>query len=409
MKSFCFFILFLSGVLISGCTYNISKDEFENTDQFYAGINDVTESRTVGIETKDSTFNAEEVVINQDSLKGVIRQKNYLDLYTVNYTDKGFSLPVDELKNLSVTKRTASIAKGMGIGALLGGVLGGLLINDIGDKSNSGNHPNQGAGVILGFLPGMVLGSIIGGIVGDDYVFSFDRKLSREELFGDNSSHRYGIRIGYVYGFKTRTVNKEGYSNGTALGSSEVPGFAAAIFYNYPLGKNFSLNNELSYISAASEEDNEVHFYDQKTYSTYKKKLSSVEKMKILEMAALIRLNLAKAAFTPYILFGPKFDMLFPADSQKEKFFSDINDEYGGKQYNISGHYNKFVFGTALGAGISTGKLFSHELQIEIRYNFDITNRFETSSGSANNIFYSNKEADHRSSDWTINAGLAIF
>jgi hypothetical protein len=263
---------------------------------------------------------------------------------------------------------------------------------------------------------GLILGSLAGGIVGDDYIFSFNKRLSREELVQDNSAHKYGLKIGHHSGFTPKDAPVEGHGGNTSIRKGQAkPGISLTLFYNYPLGKNFSLNSELSYISAGSYETYSVGVpKENPSYFNFISS-SSIENVKIIETAFLVRLNLLKNTFTPYFILGPKFDLIIPpANSLKEKFYNDINEQYGGSDFSVSGKYKRVLWGAVIGAGLSTGKLFPYEILIEVRYAFDGSARFKTHSHASGvlDYFYYNQsewEASHISHELIINAGIAIF
>lgn len=417
MKLSFVFLLLLSAAIFSGCTHNLSKSDFENESLYYKEVNSLAEGRAVRLETKDSTFTAENVKFDGDQLNGVIKQTLNPFTWNEKTIEKTFTVPASELKSISLTKRTSSISKGALIGMLAGVTWGGTFF-DMGSESNSGHSTDYLSGAIITGLAGTIIGGITGLIVGDDYVFSTQDRLSCTALFSDNSVHKYGLKFGYHSGFNTGNFTEQGRSNGNIHSIGErKPGISVTFFYNYPLGKNFSLNSELSYISAGSNEvysaavpiKNDPIFF----FNTIEHR--SVENVKLIELAPLIRLNLAKGTFTPYFLIGPKFAVLIPpANSQKEKYFSDINNQYGGNDFSVSASYKNFFWAGVVGAGFSTGKLFPYEILFEARYCIDGSNRFIVHSYALNywqNFPDSRRKWDvgQRSSEIIFNVGIAAF
>ncbi|MFO7446083.1 MAG: outer membrane beta-barrel protein [Ignavibacteriaceae bacterium] len=410
-----YYILLFSALLLTGCTYNRVLSQYETKDEYFKALNSISENKKVKIETKDSSFTLEDIVVNENVVTGKF----------FRYDDSRFSyfiysppeetkviIPAGHIRSISVTKRTFSIFKGMGIGALAGAIWGGLFI-DGGSSSNSGYHPNYYQSAILMTFPGMLFGALVGLIVGDDFIFSFDNQLSRDELFRDNSVHKMGLKVGYHSGFEMFTIPVEGRV-GADLNGTGIPGFSITVFYNYILGKNFSFNSELSFISSGSDEKHHVSVYSPE--NTYTSQQGNVkEKIKVLEAAPLLRLNLAKEGFTPYLVIGPKFCLQFPpGNSNKEKFYSDINKQFGGSNFSVSGEYKKFFWSGVIGAGISTGKLGPYEVFLEIRYSKDITGRFKIdyyNSDSFSSYYYNHprQEWEHAAEEITFNLGVGIF
>jgi hypothetical protein len=130
------YVLLILILFSSGCTYNLIKSDFENDEQYYNEINKIAKGRTIVLETKDSTFDSEEIIINEDSLIGKYKSKKYPS-FSYERIEKQYTIPIENIKSIAVTTRTSSIARGLGIGLLTDAVFGGTFF-DFGGDSNSG-------------------------------------------------------------------------------------------------------------------------------------------------------------------------------------------------------------------------------------------------------------------------------
>lgn len=397
------FLFILSGLFLSGCTYNVSKYSSANNDVFFARLNTEIDDRNASVETKDSVFTAGSIKAGNDSLKAAIARPRYYAHYMEFLNPQHISMPNDEIKIVSFIKRTDSILKGIALGAAAGGFLGMYLLPPVGGASNSGDHSIPPSLLFFaGSLPGMLAGCILGAIVGDEYIFNYENEpgpLSRNPL------HRFGIKTGYITDFTTRYIETEGYWAGnTKLASTSVPGYSVSLYYNFHLNKMFSVNNELSLISSGDEQTYSIIKYkDYKPISS-----NSKERLTLLELAPQIRLNLRRTVIIPYIFMGPKVDFLVSSSKAKVNFYDEMNRIYGNSFYTTSGKYSKIVYGGSAGLGISTGRMLPWEISAEIKYNFDVSERFTIDNHFARSNYYYNPEVYQNSSSWTFNLGFAF-
>lgn len=133
-------------LIFSGCSYNITKDKYEESEKYYEKINEIcTEKDECIINTKDQkTFFGREIKIKIDSMS----------FYNIGENSK---------QRLSTNQISEIRFKGTGTswfeGFLFGGIAGGILGNIISNPSSPGLEK---AGSVVG---GIVVGGILGILV----------------------------------------------------------------------------------------------------------------------------------------------------------------------------------------------------------------------------------------------------
>ncbi|MGE5353658.1 MAG: hypothetical protein ACM3P0_16345 [Acidobacteriota bacterium] len=408
-------------LLVTGCTSIYFKKDFSTEEAFYKQINENSGSAGL-IMANDSTIDLYEPRIEQDSVKW--ETTNYKFLFDPNSRSiVKHSIPLNDIKAVTFTHHWGgNILTGIYSGILTGGVLGAALLQlDIGG-GNSGSELSPLVSAVPGAVAGILLGGIVGIITGEDDLFIFDDSPSGLKLIERNSRHQFGLKLGRNSGFSNDLIlQKYHNSDFTKLRSNRMPGPIAALYYNYPFSQLFSLNSELSFASIGSSTKLAVWIPNMKKadpgwrLNSYES--SSEEYMKVLEMAAVARLNLFRSNLTPYILLGPRFGILFPGESGINKFLTGLQSRVNTQGIGLSSEYNRLTFGTTFGGGFSTGKLLPVELLVEARYNFDFTPRFVIHYNIPGDVkflspYYNdpgNQLIKYRSSEFQLTIGAAIF
>ncbi|MBI3125692.1 MAG: hypothetical protein HYZ10_14950 [Ignavibacteriales bacterium] len=142
MKKFssCFYLLLF---LTSGCSYQIMKSDYSQTDAFYKKVNDLCESK---MNIKILTSTNEQVVA--DELRVFVDSTQYYDR-SLNTIKK---IPTKNIIEIQFEGTGSSIFEGILFGGLAGGILGNIL-------SNPATPGFEKAGSVLG---GILLGSLSG-------------------------------------------------------------------------------------------------------------------------------------------------------------------------------------------------------------------------------------------------------
>lgn len=410
--------------LFTGCTSTYVKKDFSSESDFLKKINENTGSADICM-TNDSLVKAKELKVDNDSVKyEACYQKVSSDKSTGSYygsilmETRKSSIPLNEVKNISFVNHSGpNIGYGLLTGVAAGGVISGLLLK-MGYDSNSGHHTY---GFITQAIPGAIAGGLVGLItgmlIGQKELFIFNNPLPKENFNSTNYNHRFGIRVGWLSGFNYNVRDMDGVNEYYARVKGEgIPGYAVSLLYNYPFSSQMSMNGELSYISIGSEAHTSLKVPGNQDY--YFTSSRSDEKLKIIELAVPLRLNLFRSPDSFYFLAGPKLDILFPGESGISNFLTSIKNQYNFEGQSVSAEYKKWVLGVTFGGGITTGSMLPVELLIEARYNYDLTPRFEMNyiSPKSNNfnssLFFiptANTRMPYKSSEFQLSIGAAIF
>lgn len=406
-------------LFVSGCTTTYVKKDFPSETRFYNEINRSPGSTDI-IMKNDSVVSAGDIKIEQDSLKW---ENTCLQSYTFPPRTDRFALPLNNVKAINVTHRWGNnIFTGMFSGMITGAVIGNFLVQ-MGNSTNSGYHPDDPmASLIPGALAGLLAGSVVGLLVGRDDLFILEEPLSGLKLEEMNSRHKFGIKIARHSGVNLELNQQKGANaNYTKLLSDGLSGMMVTLFYNYPFSRLFSLNNELSYVSAGSSTRYSVFFPknpgEPQSYGRTEMRSSSEEHSKVVELASVCRLNLFRTRISPYVMLGPRLDFLFPDESGIDKYLRNLKNQTNTFGIGLYSEYNKVVLGATLGAGLSTGNLFPVEMLIEARYNYDITPRFKMHYDIPSDLVIDsrnykdpgNQLMHYRSSEFQLSIGAAIF
>ncbi len=144
MKKIIASILALS-LLISGCSYNISKEKFEEKERFYTRINKILDQNECMIYTMDQrTYVGREIKVMVDSTS----------FYDVSKISR-LVLPTNHISEIRIKGTGSSIFEGF----LFGGIAGGILGNIISNPSSPGLEK------AVSVLGGIGIGGIIGILV----------------------------------------------------------------------------------------------------------------------------------------------------------------------------------------------------------------------------------------------------
>lgn len=418
------FIPCILAILITGCTSTYVKKDFPSEEAFFKQISE--NSGSAGLIMKgDSIVSADRPRIVGDSIKWEATEYKFaLDPNSVSV--KKYAFPLEDVKAVTFThhwQNNASI--GAAAGMIIGGILTnyllqwGLETNNTYTEDNPVIFPNSLPGAVAGLLAGGILGTL----VGKDDIYILDDSFTQRSMVNYNYRKKLGLKIGRNSGFYYQRIIQSGYKGYYSdIFSHGKPGITATLFYNYPLSRLFSINSEFSFSSEASDATYSVSIPNNieiPREGYFELSGHSDEYLTILELSPVTRLNLLRARFSPYLLLGPKFDLLFSGTSGLNTYISGLKDRYDLKGIGLSSGYRKFVMGVNFGAGMSTGDLFPVELLFEARYNYDITPRFETRFDFPPSTKYyvshyyiatlGNRRMQFRSSEFQLNIGAAIF
>lgn len=380
MKTSIYTFAILAAALLAGCANSISKDDFKGSEpQLIRQFNEYADGKSSEVTFKDSSvIDLENVTVEEDSLRGTLTGNRYIGHNWVGQWEKEYSYPISDIKHVSLVRHSLSIIPGIALGITGGTIMGLIFFKGSGGASNSGSHTDTFSSGLIGAAFGFIPGAILGSLLGEDYVFTFnDTKPGVGDL---NTAQKFGFRLGSHPGFSPEIIG-DGYpARFNQINAQGRQGFLFSFYYNQPLSRLFSLNNEISFIFAGSDEKVTVKLPGEKTsYGNYMSNSVSrnfVEKTLMLELAPVLRLNIKRTMISPYLIAGPRFDFLQPAKTEKEEFYQELNNRYNDRNVNISGKYNKLLLGGTIGGGMSTGRLLPVELMLEARYNFDISSRF---------------------------------
>lgn len=145
MKKMVALILVLSSLLISGCSYNISKEKYEEKERYCTRINKILEKNECTIYTTDrKTYIGREIKVMADSTS----------FYDVSKTSQQV-LPTNHITEIRFKGTGSSVFEGF----LFGGIAGGILGNIISNPSSPGLEK------AISILGGIGIGGIIGILV----------------------------------------------------------------------------------------------------------------------------------------------------------------------------------------------------------------------------------------------------
>lgn len=156
----------------------------------------------------------------------------------------------------------------------------------------------------------------------------------------------YGLKAG----FTSSTVSTDMFADGV----ERREGFAALAFAEWFEIPYFSVLSELGYVQRGHSETVEVRNAEGVSLGT--EEIST--RFDYLTVAALAKLQYSGASLEPYVIAGPRGDVLI-----------------GRSQSNLLvKEYDGVALGGTAGAGVRVGKqLLPLQLMLEVRYNADIT------------------------------------
>jgi hypothetical protein len=411
--------------LIAGCTSTYVKKDFSSEEDFFRQINKNSGTADI-IKMNNSVAEVKDITVSNDSLKWKISYDNSRADASPSVT-RNLSLPVKDVKAVSIMHHGgSSLFYGTLAGITAGGVLGGLF-TPVKTSSNSGEHIDYGTSIVIGAIAGILPGAILGLIMGDEDLYVFDDSFTRGSLKKYNSSHKFGLKLGRHSGFNYKNLPSEGADLAyVKITGYEAPGFMATLLYNQPFSRQLLISYELSYISERTDAWYSVHIpEDINQTSSMLRAFSdrSAERLNVLELSPVGRLNLFRSPISLYLIAGPRFDFIFPGESKAAAFFNNIKNQVNTQGIGVSAAYNKMVFGATFGGGFSTGNLLPVELLIEARFNYDITPRFKihydipASAEFFHNVYIQSAlvkdpgsmRMNYGSSELQLNIGAAIF
>ncbi|MGE5353654.1 MAG: outer membrane beta-barrel protein [Acidobacteriota bacterium] len=387
-----YLVTFILALSITGCTSTYVKRNFPTKSAFIEKLSENSGSADI-ITKNDSLISASDLRVTGDSLQ---------------WKDSGANersvLPLKDIKEITFVHHWgSSITYGAFSGLLLGGVVSGVLLEDETNPRWS-RHPYMSgqwedggiSPVIPGAFAGFLAGGIFGLVAGNDEHFVFDDSPSGKSLKSIRSTRNFGIKIG-GHSILTKRSDDSYRSRLTIKG---VPSMGVTFFYKYPLDRFFSIRNELSYLYSSSKADFSVFLPGE--FEGYEARGKTEERLSIIELASAFKINLMRSRLTPYLLIGPKLDILFPGKSGLSKTLEDIKSQnYSPAGTALSSEYSRVVWGTILGAGFSTGSIFPTELFIEGVYNLDFSTRIKMH----NNL----DDFGLKYNEFQLNIGAAIF
>ncbi|MGE5406590.1 MAG: outer membrane beta-barrel protein [Methanosarcina sp.] len=379
-------------LFVTGCTSTYLRKDFTSKAGFFNKINEDSAPADI-LMKNDSVISAGNVKVVGDSLE-----------WEASNSAGKSALPLKDIKLISYVHHWgSSILFGAFSGLVVGGAVSSVLLED---NTNprwkrspymSGQwEDNTAAPAILGAFAGFLAGGIVGLVAGTDEYFVFDNASSGRDLKYFNSPHKFGLKIG-GHSNLTQRSDDSYHSRLTIKG---VPSMAVSFFYKYPLDHFISISSELSYLYSSSKTDFSVFLPGD--FESFEVKGKSEERMSIIELAPTLRVNLMRSRLTPYILLGPRLDILFPGKSGLSNLLDNIKSQYYVPAGVIfSSEYSHVVWGTILGAGFTTGNIFPTELFIEGMYNLDFNKRITMHSNL--------DDIELKYNEFQLNIGAAIF
>ena len=156
----------------------------------------------------------------------------------------------------------------------------------------------------------------------------------------------YGVKAGLT----SATVSTDMFADGI----ERREGFAAMAFAEWFETPYFSVLSELGYVQRGHSETVEVRNSEGVSLGT--EEIST--RFDYLTVAALAKLRYSEASLEPYVIAGPRGDVLIRR-SQSNLLVEE---------------YDVFALGGTVGAGVGVGKqILPVQLMLEVRYNADIT------------------------------------
>lgn len=134
----------ISSLLISGCSYDISKGEYEKNQQFYERVNKVCKDKDeLIIRIKDGkSFKGKEIKVASDTTTFVNLESNFVERITTN-----------KITEIEFSGTGTSIFEGFLFGSLAGGGSATLFFPESGSEKG---------GRAIGILLGIAIGGLIG-------------------------------------------------------------------------------------------------------------------------------------------------------------------------------------------------------------------------------------------------------
>lgn len=141
-------VILMSSLLISGCTYNITKGDYEDDQKFYEKVNKVCEDKDeLSIATKNNrSYKGKKLLIANDTTSFINLGFNYLEKVNTN-----------DISQIEFMGTGASGIQGF----LIGGVAGGLVANVL-------SNPAIGEAGNWKIIP-ISIGIVVGGFIGIIY------------------------------------------------------------------------------------------------------------------------------------------------------------------------------------------------------------------------------------------------
>lgn len=159
MTKLILLIAVASLLIFSGCSYNITKDKYEENEKYYEKVNELcTEKDECIINTKDQkTFIGREIRIMIDSTS----------FYNISANSKQI-LATNQISEIRFKGTGTSVFEGF----LFGGIAGGILGNIISNPSSPGLE--KAGSVVGGILAGGILGILVSIIYPNYTIITFD-------------------------------------------------------------------------------------------------------------------------------------------------------------------------------------------------------------------------------------------